>query len=365
LRLNASARIVAGAVVAAFAAPGTASAAEPKVTRVECLAQCAKGDAVRGGSLALLRGRNLQGVFRAFFPGGQGGVRELKGRASTAQARSVRVRIPWETVDGRFVVGTRDGRVSRPTRIRVAPIPVVSRWTCIAQCGAGRRARGGSLLLLRGVRLGRVDRGLLLGRRGRADDRAARVSDATFESVRLRVPATGVSGPLVIREASGASSPRRSIEVLPSSFFPVQGPHSYGGSGAQFGAGRGGRSHQGQDLFAACGTPLVAVRGGKVRYAGYQSAAGNYVVIDGSSPNWDYAYMHLQSPSRYAAGQRVAAGARLGEVGETGNAQGCHLHFELWSAPGWYMGGRPFDPLPHLRAWDRASVPAQTSARRP
>jgi murein DD-endopeptidase MepM/ murein hydrolase activator NlpD len=262
-------------------------------------------------------------------------------------------------------VGTRDGRVSQPTRIRVAPIPVVSRWRCIAQCGTAGGARGGSLLLLRGVRLGRVDRAVFLGRRGRGDDRPARVSDASFESVRLRVPATGVSGSLTVGDASGASSPRRAIRVLPSAFFPVKGPHTYGGSGAQFGAGRGGRSHQGQDVFASCGTPLVAVRGGRVRYAGYQSSAGNYVVIDGSSPNWDYAYMHLQSPSRYAAGRRVAAGARLGEVGESGNAHGCHLHFELWSAPGWYVGGRPFDPLPHLRAWDRARVAAQARASSP
>jgi murein DD-endopeptidase MepM/ murein hydrolase activator NlpD len=39
-------------------------------------------------------------------------------------------------------------------------------------------------------------------------------------------------------------------------------------------------------------------------------------------------------------------------VGDSGNAQGCHLHFELWGAPGWYDGGDPFDPLPALQAWD-------------
>jgi murein DD-endopeptidase MepM/ murein hydrolase activator NlpD len=39
-------------------------------------------------------------------------------------------------------------------------------------------------------------------------------------------------------------------------------------------------------------------------------------------------------------------------VGDTGNAWGCHLHFELWTAPGWYAGGEPFDPLPRLQRWD-------------
>jgi murein DD-endopeptidase MepM/ murein hydrolase activator NlpD len=42
-------------------------------------------------------------------------------------------------------------------------------------------------------------------------------------------------------------------------------------------------------------------------------------------------------------------------VGDTGNASGCHLHFELWSAPGWYAGGEPFDPLPRLQRWDAQS----------
>jgi murein DD-endopeptidase MepM/ murein hydrolase activator NlpD len=62
--------------------------------------------------------------------------------------------------------------------------------------------------------------------------------------------------------------------------------------------------------------------------------------------------MHLQAPSPLKPGQPVAAGQPIGNVGETGNAQGCHLHFELWSAPGWYDGGKPFDPLPSLQAWD-------------
>jgi murein DD-endopeptidase MepM/ murein hydrolase activator NlpD len=51
----------------------------------------------------------------------------------------------------------------------------------------------------------------------------------------------------------------------------------------------------------------------------------------------------------------VRTGQPIGFVGDTGDADGCHLHFEMWSGPGWYTGGSPFDPLPSLQAWDRVS----------
>lgn len=59
--------------------------------------------------------------------------------------------------------------------------------------------------------------------------------------------------------------------------------------------------------------------------------------------------MHLRSPARVAAGDRVDTGHRIGVVGQTGRASTCHLHFELWTAPGWYEGGEPVDPRPLLR----------------
>ena len=135
--------------------------------------------------------------------------------------------------------------------------------------------------------------------------------------------------------------------------FPIRGRHNLGYTDTNnFG---GGRRHKGQDMFASCGTRIAAARGGRVQYAGYHSAAGYYAVIDGAETGSDYVYMHLLEPALVETGQRVFSGQQIGEVGETGRATGCHLHFELWSAPGWYTGGEPFDPLPSPKTWDSYS----------
>jgi murein DD-endopeptidase MepM/ murein hydrolase activator NlpD len=132
--------------------------------------------------------------------------------------------------------------------------------------------------------------------------------------------------------------------------FPIQGRHDLGRSATNgFGGGRG---HQGHDMFARCGTPVVAAQGGSVRLSGYHAAAGHYLVIRGSGTGEDYVYMHLRDAPSHHEGDEVATGTRLGAVGQSGRASGCHLHFELWTRPGWYQGGEAYDPLPKLREWD-------------
>jgi murein DD-endopeptidase MepM/ murein hydrolase activator NlpD len=135
--------------------------------------------------------------------------------------------------------------------------------------------------------------------------------------------------------------------------FPIRGPHTYGDG---IGAPRGDHTHQGQDVMAACGTKLVAARGGKVQYRGYQAGgAGNYIVIDGYKSEYDFVYMHLLNPATAAKGQSVTTGQQIGKVGQTGAASGCHLHFEMWSPPGWYEGGHFINPTPYLKEWDSFS----------
>ena len=151
-------------------------------------------------------------------------------------------------------------------------------------------------------------------------------------------------------DRSRAKGDDRSFKLYPEK-FPVRARHTYDDG---FGAGRG---HEGQDVFAKCGKPLVAARGGRVQYRGNDpGGAGYYLVVDGRSDGHDYVYMHILRRGRASQGERVHTGERIGWVGQTGNASGCHLHFELWSKPGWYEGGHPMRSVTkNMKKWDRWS----------
>jgi murein DD-endopeptidase MepM/ murein hydrolase activator NlpD len=135
--------------------------------------------------------------------------------------------------------------------------------------------------------------------------------------------------------------------------FPVQGEHGVRGAVGEFHAPRsGGRIHEGFDVTAACGTPLVAVRNGRVLRRGFDPVLyGWYLLLHGEGERRSYFYAHMPRPAVAGKGQRVWVGERVGSVGETGNAvgTGCHLHFEI------HVGGVPIDPQPALRRWDRYS----------
>ena len=229
--------------------------------------------------------------------------------------------------------------------------PQVADVVCLRDCIGGRTATPGAFVQVKGEALDFVTRVVFRGADGPI---RARYTYRTPYRVRTVVPKGALtSRPYVI---SGRSSSNRSPHrlrvvprsALPEEFFPVRGPHGYGDG---FGAGRG---HQGTDVFAACGTPLVAAVDGRIEHRAYHGSAGNYVVIDVRNSPDDLMYAHLIKPAPVRVGQAVSAGQRVGSVGETGNAVGCHLHFEYWKGD-WYGGGHAVDSEPYLRRLDRES----------
>ncbi len=104
----------------------------------------------------------------------------------------------------------------------------------------------------------------------------------------------------------------------------------------------GGRTHQGNDLFAAMGTPLVAVTDGTIT-DNSGGLGGTGLDLHGDD-GVKYYYAHLSAIEVYSG--RVKQGDVIGYVGDTGNAAGGppHLHFQLH--PG---EGEPVNPYPTLR----------------
>jgi murein DD-endopeptidase MepM/ murein hydrolase activator NlpD len=157
---------------------------------------------------------------------------------------------------------------------------------------------------------------------------------------------------VVVTLAGGNQKDAGSVE-LHRHFFPVRGPHGTRGPVGEFGAPRdGGRVHKGFDVTARCGTPLAAVTTGTVVKRAYDPRLdGNFIVLRGLGERRKYWYAHMVHPSSFQKGDFVHVGQIVGYVGRTGNARtvGCHLHFEL------HLNGRPIDPEPYLRAWDRYS----------
>ncbi len=120
---------------------------------------------------------------------------------------------------------------------------------------------------------------------------------------------------------------------------PVAGPRSFADT---WGAPRsGGRRHQGVDMMAPGGTPLVAVESGSVRFK-TNRLGGNAVWLAGASGT-RYYYAHLSSWE--GSSRSVDRGEVIGYVGATGNATVNHLHFEVH--PG---GGTAVNPYPYVRA---------------
>jgi murein DD-endopeptidase MepM/ murein hydrolase activator NlpD len=142
--------------------------------------------------------------------------------------------------------------------------------------------------------------------------------------------------------------------------FPVYGKHDYTDT---FGAARADTgTHAGNDIFAAAGTPVVAVCDGSLNRVGTLPISGNRLWVKCARTGDAFFYAHLSAFATDARdGVKVKAGQVVGFVGSTGDAEQTppHLHFEV------HPGNRAaVDPYPFLRAWEnRRDVPAAAWVR--
>lgn len=126
----------------------------------------------------------------------------------------------------------------------------------------------------------------------------------------------------------GPADPSGSTSTQPGFVFPVRGRHKFTddwGGTRSAGATGGTGKHQGNDIFAPKGTPVVAVEDGQITKIGWNTYGGNRIWLNGK-----FYYAHLDS---YARGMRVGATVKAGDVigyvGNTGDARTTppHLHF--------------------------------------
>lgn len=149
------------------------------------------------------------------------------------------------------------------------------------------------------------------------------------------------------REIAKASAQYSNVKVEPSAagyISPLPGKTK-----ANITTGYGAyNGHSGADFACKAGTPVVAVKAGKV----YKSTAkmvggkyvsfGEYVIIDHQDGTMTL-YAHMLAGSRTVSpGQTVSQGQQIGQVGSTGNSTGNHLHFEVW------VNGKHTNPKPFL-----------------
>ncbi len=150
----------------------------------------------------------------------------------------------------------------------------------------------------------------------------------------------------VIAAISGCARARREPPLMHDGFrdlhtpgiWPVQ--HSNAVVSSPFGAPRGARRHQGIDITVPFGTPVHATANGRVAFSGVQRDYGHIVHLEHGG-GLATLYAHL-SERRVREGDLVQRGQVIGRVGQSGNATGPHLHYEV------RRNGIAVDPRPYL-----------------
>jgi len=169
-------------------------------------------------------------------------------------------------------------------------------------------------------------------------DRLAGAIDAAFPGL----AELGVAGPDGLGDAlraAGAALMAVSDDVVPvpvTGFGPFVLRYPLPGYSITdpFGTPRDGGFHQGIDIGAPAGTPILAADDGVVVQSGWlDEGAGNGVILR-HQQGWETRYFHMVSADLpVTEGEAVLAGQVIGNVGSTGESTGPHLHFEVVFGP--------------------------------
>lgn len=190
---------------------------------------------------------------------------------------------------------------------------------------------------------------------------AERLVDARLELEGARVALVEARRASVSAQFNLAVFAAGSEIVIRGFVFPVGDPHSFGDSfGAPRMMGTGyEHAHQGTDILAPTGTPLLACERGIITRMGSDVLGGTKIWVKGESGTYYY-YAHLSAfEEGMVDGLVIEAGDVIGYVGDTGNARGGppHLHFEIHPD-----GGPAVNPYPLLKVVDDLSRRAKARA---
>jgi len=358
-----AASAVAGAGIANGAGGGVTAPSPPTIKDARCTERCLDIRVVTETGFAQVAGKDLKAVKRVRLRGTDG---RLDAAIRAKSSRSVEFRVPRTARSGRPVVVDKFGtKVRSSVKLKVRPEDAIDE---VANFKVKRSDATPSKSFYDGKKRSKVEYlfeadgptdiriDVLKGKKRKLVDSIVKKNQKPFENNRAKWNGLRDNGRVApngrykfeVSQLSGGDADRAKFRYYDHR-FPLPARHSYGDG---LGAGRG---HQGQDVFARCGKPIYAARGGRVQVKASHSAAGNYVVIDGRKTGRDYVYMHLERKGRPKEGSKVRTGDLIGYNSDTGRATGCHLHFELWSAPGWYEGGKPLNATKLLKRWDRWS----------
>jgi murein DD-endopeptidase MepM/ murein hydrolase activator NlpD len=153
----------------------------------------------------------------------------------------------------------------------------------------------------------------------------------------LPAPKPNVKTP---RPSTGGSNVRGPSVYRGGTFlWPVVGGGNYISQYFHYG-------HYAIDIAADYGSKVRAAAAGTVIFAGWKNNGGGYQVWIAHGSGLYTTYNHM-SAITVGRGQSVSRGQQVGRIGQSGNATGPHLHFEVWRGMVW-DGGRRVNPLAYL-----------------